>query len=720
VADPVVNTNPATEVTDTAGTLEGECVDFGGHSSLDWYFKYGYSNSLGSETDKNTADGPLYFSMNFSGLTAGTTIYYQAAVTDGSSVWTGDILQFTTGSASFSVTYDANGADSGTVPTDSTDYASGDTVTVLGNTGGLDKTDDTFSGWNTQADGSGTTYNEGDTFTIDSDVTLYAIWPNSDGPTPPTVTTEPATNVVETEGTMEGSLDDLGGYSSLDWFFEYGSTTELANESGKQSTSNPINFSMTLQGLSDGDVIYYRAAVTDGSSVWTGDTLQFLANPTTLDILVPLSQIRVENLSWKINYVPLSQIRVESSTPGIEGEKVIDVPLSQIHVENFSWYINRVPLSQIRIEYLSWQIIDVPLSQIHVESSTHNVQWREIIEVPLSQIRVENLSWKINYVPLSQIRVESSTPGIEGESVIIIVPVARIKAVSEIITLDLAFNTPVSKIKIQEKQVYFEDASIAIPLEQIRIVPDKRGITVIPLSVPSIYLHSEVQQLSQEMNYSIPQQIVNIDFLSVHTDTTILLPLALVQLSAPHPFPYWTTDPSRVQSIYLLTLTGSADGEEDIIIPISSCQIRRRDGKPTYLSVVVPKYDDYVDAITNRSNGELVLKKGVRFLDGGTQIEEITRVYLEDIRLDKGPRSRSITLSGHKTISNDSPNEVNINKVTYKNTSASGLRRFRSAVDLWVRPGDTVVLDGEAIVAGMISYTIQTNSEVMEIEEAEG
>ena len=625
MADPVVNTNPATEVTDTAGTLEGECVDFGGHSSLDWYFKYGYSNSLGSETDKNTADGPLYFSMNFSGLTAGTTIYYQAAVTDGSSVWTGDILQFTTGSASFSVTYDANGADSGTVPTDSTDYASGDTVTVLGNTGGLDKTDDTFSGWNTQADGSGTTYNEGDTFTIDSDVTLYAIWPNSDGPTPPTVTTEPATNVVETEGTMEGSLDDLGGYSSLDWFFEYGSTTELANESGKQSTSNPINFSMTLQGLSDGDVIYYRAAVTDGSSVWTGDTLQFLANPTTLDILVPLSQIRVENLSWKINYVPLSQIRVESSTPGIE-----------------------------------------------------------------------------------------------GESVIIIVPVARIKAVSEIITLDLAFNTPVSKIKIQEKQVYFEDASIAIPLEQIRIVPDKRGITVIPLSVPSIYLHSEVQQLSQEMNYSIPQQIVNIDFLSVHTDTTILLPLALVQLSAPHPFPYWTTDPSRVQSIYLLTLTGSADGEEDIIIPISSCQIRRRDGKPTYLSVVVPKYDDYVDAITNRSNGELVLKKGVRFLDGGTQIEEITRVYLEDIRLDKGPRSRSITLSGHKTISNDSPNEVNINKVTYKNTSASGLRRFRSAVDLWVRPGDTVVLDGEAIVAGMISYTIQTNSEVMEIEEAEG
>ena len=74
------------------------------------------------------------------------------------------------------VTYDGNNATSGTVPTDATDYESGQTVTVLGNTGNLTRTGYTFGGWNTKADGSGTTYAEGETFTITSTLTLYAKW----------------------------------------------------------------------------------------------------------------------------------------------------------------------------------------------------------------------------------------------------------------------------------------------------------------------------------------------------------------------------------------------------------------------------------------------------------------------------------------------------------------------------------------------------------------
>ena len=75
------------------------------------------------------------------------------------------------------VTYDANGATSGTVPTDSNNpYDLGETVTVLGNTGTLARTGYTFDGWNTKADGSGTSYAVGSTFTIASDITLYAKW----------------------------------------------------------------------------------------------------------------------------------------------------------------------------------------------------------------------------------------------------------------------------------------------------------------------------------------------------------------------------------------------------------------------------------------------------------------------------------------------------------------------------------------------------------------
>ena len=77
----------------------------------------------------------------------------------------------------YSVTYDSNGATSGTVPTDNTAYESGDTVTVASNSGNLEKTGFTFGGWNTLADGSGTNYASGSgTFNISADTTLYAKW----------------------------------------------------------------------------------------------------------------------------------------------------------------------------------------------------------------------------------------------------------------------------------------------------------------------------------------------------------------------------------------------------------------------------------------------------------------------------------------------------------------------------------------------------------------
>ena len=75
------------------------------------------------------------------------------------------------------VTYDGNGNESGTVPVDGSSYEKDATVTVLGNTGTLAKTDYTFVGWNTAADGSGTNYQAEATFIIGAEnVILYANW----------------------------------------------------------------------------------------------------------------------------------------------------------------------------------------------------------------------------------------------------------------------------------------------------------------------------------------------------------------------------------------------------------------------------------------------------------------------------------------------------------------------------------------------------------------
>ena len=75
------------------------------------------------------------------------------------------------------MTYNGNGNTGGTVPTDSNTYQQASTVTVLGNTGSLVKTGYTFAGWNTLANGSGTAYTAGQTFSMGAaNVTCYAKW----------------------------------------------------------------------------------------------------------------------------------------------------------------------------------------------------------------------------------------------------------------------------------------------------------------------------------------------------------------------------------------------------------------------------------------------------------------------------------------------------------------------------------------------------------------
>ena len=77
---------------------------------------------------------------------------------------------------SFTVTYSDNGSTSGIAPIDSTSYNSGAVVTVLGNTGNLERAGYNFVNWNTMADGSGTSYTAGQTFTISANTTLFAQW----------------------------------------------------------------------------------------------------------------------------------------------------------------------------------------------------------------------------------------------------------------------------------------------------------------------------------------------------------------------------------------------------------------------------------------------------------------------------------------------------------------------------------------------------------------
>ncbi len=283
----------------------------------------------------------------------------------------------------------------------------------------------------------------------------------------------------------------------------------------------------------------------------------------------------------------------------------------------------------------------------------------------------------------------------------------------------IVVDVPASEVDVKDNAVYVTPVVVGVPVGRVHASPRSRDFTVIPIIIPSGRVREEAQQPTPGLDYLIPQQRVNLDPQEVRPEFSVSPPPALVSLSVPHPLPYWTADPTKVQTIYLFTLTGAPDGTTDVTIPISSCQMRRRDGDPTYMSVVVPGYDDWVGAITARPNGEMIFRKGVRFADGSQQVEEIARANLEDIRLDKGSKERSVTLVGHKTVSNTAPNVVTLSKASYRNVDASGLRRYRCEVDLWIRPGDTVEIEGESFTVGFISYIIGVRQEVMELVEME-
>lgn len=169
----------------------------------------------------------------------------------------------------------------------------------------------------------------------------------------------------------------------------------------------------------------------------------------------------------------------------------------------------------------------------------------------------------------------------------------------------------------------------------------------------------------------------------------------------------------RISIRYILTLS---DGIlEDLIIPISSFQGRFRSGDPTFLSVVVPGNDQYAD-IAARDEGDLILT--MQYLVGGVVFhsEEICTVDLEDIRIDEGASSVSVELSGHRTVTN-TPKTTQLSGSSYKAVS-DGKIRYRCTPDLYLRPGDTVVVGDDTFTAGVISWTVDPSQQTMEVEEA--
>jgi uncharacterized protein YjdB len=169
--------------TPSSGALVGSQITLNASTSTDPQgYTLEYSWTLTGPTESTAAlNEAILFSATFTPDVAGdyvVNLQVNATSSSKKSAQTSENISVAAPTVTaYTVTYDGNGNTGGAVPSDTTSYQQGATVTVLGNTGNLVRAGYSFAGWNTLSNGSGTTYAQGNTFPIGAiSVALYAKW----------------------------------------------------------------------------------------------------------------------------------------------------------------------------------------------------------------------------------------------------------------------------------------------------------------------------------------------------------------------------------------------------------------------------------------------------------------------------------------------------------------------------------------------------------------
>jgi len=160
------------------------------------------------------------------------------------------------------------------------------------------------------------------------------------------------------------------------------------------------------------------------------------------------------------------------------------------------------------------------------------------------------------------------------------------------------------------------------------------------------------------------------------------------------------------------TCTLSADGLADLVVPISSFQMRLRQSPlQCYLSAVVPGALTYADGIAARASGEITITQD----DGGSETEILT-ANINAVRYQYGASNRAVTIVGYKQITFPATGSTTIAQPEYRALDA-GTYRFRARPEADLKPGDEAVITGwETVIVGEISWSVGGARSVMEFD----
>lgn len=231
--------------------------DWSGVFSGSWYSSFSGLDHAGDYWSSTASSSTVVWGL---GILSSTSVYPGSGNADKN---VGSAVRCVKDGA-ITITYDGNGADNGSMDTQL--IAVGDTQNLLGNT--YTRTGYEFIGWNTAADGSGQSYNDGASYTVSANPdnyypTLYAQWKkltfactaryklqNADGTYPSSYTTVTVNPAAE--------------YGSICSYATTQNSSQYTNQSAQATVTGPT----VLTVGTDGQVPRrtYNLTVTAGSN----------------------------------------------------------------------------------------------------------------------------------------------------------------------------------------------------------------------------------------------------------------------------------------------------------------------------------------------------------------------------------------------------------------------------------------------------------------------
>lgn len=236
--------------------------------------------------------------------------------------------------------------------------------------------------------------------------------------------------------------------------------------------------------------------------------------------------------------------------------------------------------------------------------------------------------------------------------------------------------------------------------------PDADGYISVPgpLSAPSVF-----GELSPQGYASVPSMLAapfTLADVTIASLVSVPSPLIGAQVVT---FSDFSTAPELLRSTeyYVCDIVDGADTHR---VKISSWQATLQLDASNYLQAVIPACDQYMDMLTGLSaDAQFIISKGAR-LSNGTNVEnELARAPVS-LRFDQGPMRHTCTMSGYSDAFTlpTSPSAVTdrtLRDVRSSSTDTGG-RRFRCAIDWFLRPGQTAIYDEQTMLVSYMNYYV--------------